>query len=140
MVSAYDYNLGDFFAGHESDPLRAPSEFVDWRTREPLGHALYERTLCEAPTAHTRLESAQGAREVINMASLDYLGASGNREVAAAQSAALRVWGTGACGVPLLSGMTTLHRQLESTLNGLTQHESTAAHLISEVFARARTR
>jgi glycine C-acetyltransferase len=37
-----------------------------------------------------------------------------------AQRDALGTWGSGACGVPLLSGMTRLHRELQDEMNRLT--------------------
>jgi glycine C-acetyltransferase len=50
---------------------------------------------------------------VINLCSYNYLGLANHAEVIAAAQEALRTHGLGACGSPMLSGMTDLHRALE---------------------------
>ena len=50
---------------------------------------------------------------MINLCSYNYLGLANHPEVIAAAHEALRTHGLGACGSPMLSGMTDLHRELE---------------------------
>lgn len=123
-MNAFEANLADFYIGDPDDPLRASDDFVEWRRAEPRMHALIERTLSRAADVHTELATLDGPREVINMASLDYLGICRHPEVIEAQRAALLEWGSGACGVPLLSGMTTQHRLLEQEMSALAGRES----------------
>jgi glycine C-acetyltransferase len=52
-------------------------------------------------------------RPVINLCSYNYLGLANHPEVIVAAHEALRTHGLGACGSPMLSGMTDLHRELE---------------------------
>ncbi len=59
------------------------------------------------------------------MASYNYLGLSRRPEVVAAAGAALQAYGTGACGSPLLSGLTDLHRRLEAELSDFLGREQT---------------
>ncbi len=124
-MSAVRQNLGDFFLGHPDDPLAVDEAFVEWRRAEPELHALMERTLATAADPHTTLVTPGGEREVVNLASLDYLGICRHPEVVEAQREALLTWGSGACGVPLLSGMTVEHRALEAAMCELTQTSGT---------------
>ena len=50
---------------------------------------------------------------MINLCSYNYLGLANHPEVIAAAHEALTTHGLGACGSPMLSGMTDLHRKLE---------------------------
>lgn len=117
----FELTLADFFIGHDTDPLRAPPDFTAWRDAAPEFHGLMERTLAAAADVRTVLRTEKEmARPVINMASLDYLGICRHPEVVRAQRDALETWGSGACGVPLLSGMTVLHRELQEEMCDLT--------------------
>ncbi|MEZ4461432.1 MAG: aminotransferase class I/II-fold pyridoxal phosphate-dependent enzyme [bacterium] len=134
-MNPFRQNLADFHIGHDEDPLKAPDDFLAWRRSEPEIHALFERTLTEAADVHTSIQTPAADQRVINMASLDYLGICRNPAVVQAQQAALDVWGSGACGVPLLSGMTTKHRELEDQMSALTGKSGTI--LFSSGFAGA---
>lgn len=120
-MNPFDANLADFFMGHDTDPLKAPSDFLAWKNSAPELHALMERTLSSAADAHTQIRLADQDKSVINMASLDYLGICLLPEAIEAQKEALDKWGNGACGVPLLSGMTTVHRELQNEMSSLTK-------------------
>ena len=93
-------------------------------------------------------ESASGAktivkgREVVNFASSDYLGMSGDAEVVAAAEQALQKYGTSVSASRLVSGERTLHRELEGCLaqtlgteealafvSGHASHLTTVGHL-----------
>lgn len=55
-------------------------------------------------------------REMVNLASNDYLGLASNEQVIAKAVAATQTYGTGATGSQLLSGHRPLHRQLEQAI------------------------
>ena len=57
---------------------------------------------------------------MLDLASNDYLGLSGDPRLAAAASAAAAEWGTGSTGSRLVTGTTTLHARLEEALAGFT--------------------
>ena len=59
---------------------------------------------------------APGARGIVDLASNDYLGLSGDERLAEAAAAAARRWGTGSTGSRLVTGTTELHTQLEHEL------------------------
>src|SRR6266404_5197208 len=63
--------------------------------------------------ARTVINYGGKPRPVINLCSYNYLGLANHPEVLAAAHEALRTHGMGACGSPMLSGMTDLHRELE---------------------------
>ena len=62
-------------------------------------------------------------REVINFASNDYLGLTGDERLIAAAIAATQEYGTGSTGSRLLSGHRKLHRDLEIAIASLKQTE-----------------
>ncbi len=93
-------------------------------------------------------EAATGAktivkgREVVNFASSDYLGMSGDAKVVKAAEQALQQYGTSVSASRLVSGERTLHRELESSLaqtvgteealafvSGHVSHLTTVGHL-----------
>src|SRR5436189_176296 len=74
---------------------------------------LYEPELLSSADARTTITYAGKPRSVINLCSYNYLGLANHPEVLAAAHEALRTHGMGACGSPMLSGMTDLHRELE---------------------------
>src|SRR5207237_1027659 len=55
--------------------------------------------------------------------SYNYLGLANHPDVISAARDALAKYGLGACGSPLLSGMTDLHRQLERRVAGFLRRE-----------------
>lgn len=110
-------NLGDFWQGNDGDPLRPPPEFTAWRKATAPEQAIFQRPLASASGPRTTFQVRGERREVVNLASLDYLGLNGDPRLVAAANEALVTWGTGACGVPLLSGTTALHRQLEGRVS-----------------------
>jgi glycine C-acetyltransferase len=125
MDDPANHHLGDFYFGHETDPLRALPDFTQWRNAAPDYHALVERRLATMVGARTALLFGGEAHKVLNIASLDYLGLASHPEVIAAQQAALSDWGNGSAGVPLLSGMTVLHEELQDELNAMTGKQGT---------------
>lgn len=117
-------NLADFFNGHDTDPLSAPAEFLAWRQATTRESAVLQRPLAASAGPVTRIETPAGPREVLNMASLDYLGLNRDPRIAQAVRDALDEWGVGACGVPLLTGTSTQHHRLEQAVGDMLDRDA----------------
>ena len=117
------FNLADFWDGDLHDPLRAPAEFTAWRQATLREQGLFQRPLHGSAGAHTAVADGGEVRQVLNIASLDYLGLNRDPAIAHAIAAALPEWGVGACGVPLLTGTSTLHQALENDVSAMTGRE-----------------
>ncbi|MBO0837907.1 MAG: aminotransferase class I/II-fold pyridoxal phosphate-dependent enzyme, partial [Actinobacteria bacterium] len=63
-----------------------------------------------------RLSPRPPGQQVLDLASNDYLGLSGDPRLAEAAASAARTWGTGATGSRLVTGTTALHARLEEEL------------------------
>ena len=74
-----------------------------------------------------------GGRELINLASNDYLGLKSDPRLATAAAEAASRWGAGAAGSRLICGNTELHERLESELARF--HHCPAALLFSSGYA-----
>ena len=107
------FSLSNFLAGESNDPLQAPASFTEWVRRGAWAAELYEPELLASADARTVINYGGRPRPVINLCSYNYLGLANHPEVLAAAHEALRTHGMGACGSPMLSGMTDLHRELE---------------------------
>jgi 8-amino-7-oxononanoate synthase len=109
--------LGDFVVGERDDPLAPPAGFMEWRRKEIAWAAsLYEPDMLGSADARTTIQYEGKPKPVINLCSYNYLGLANHPEVIAAATEALQKYGMGACGSPMLSGMTDLHRQLERSM------------------------
>ena len=106
-------SLSNFLAGESDDPLQAPASFTNWMRVCAWAAQLYEPELLASADARTVINYGGKPRPVINLCSYNYLGLANHPEVLAAAHEALRTHGMGACGSPMLSGMTDLHRELE---------------------------
>jgi 8-amino-7-oxononanoate synthase len=106
-------SLSNFLAGENDDPLQAPVSFTNWMRVGAWAVELYEPELLAAADARTMISYGGKPRPVINLCSYNYLGLANHPEVLVAAHEALRTHGLGACGSPMLSGMTDLHRELE---------------------------
>ncbi len=124
LHEAARFSLADFFVGDTDDVLVPPVEYTEWRGATTWATALYERSLLGAPAARTSVEANGDRWPVINLASYNYLGLATHPETVAAGKRALDRYGTGACGSPILSGMTDLHRELERALAKFLGRES----------------
>jgi 8-amino-7-oxononanoate synthase len=109
-------SLADFVVGDSDDPLIPPLAFTQWRQAGAWEAALYEPQMLASADARTTINYEGRSRSVINLCSYNYLGLANRTEVIAASRDALAKYGLGACGSPLLSGMTDLHRQLERSV------------------------
>lgn len=108
-----ELSLSNFLAGEGKDPLQAPASFSRWMEAGAWAVELYEPELLASADARTTIAYHGKPRRVINLCSYNYLGLANHPEVIAAAQAALTTHGLGACGSPMLSGMTDLHRELE---------------------------
>src|SRR5881396_3120034 len=106
-------SLSNFLAHETSDPLEPPPGFTHWMRQAKFAVELYEPELLASADARTTIDYNGRPRSVINLCSYNYLGLANHPEVIAAAQAALKTHGLGACGSPMLSGMTDLHRELE---------------------------
>jgi 8-amino-7-oxononanoate synthase len=106
-------SLSNFLAGESNDPLQAPASFTNWMRECAWAVELYEPELLGSADARTLINYGGKPRSVINLCSYNYLGLANHPEVLVAAHEALRTHGLGACGSPMLSGMTDLHRELE---------------------------
>jgi glycine C-acetyltransferase len=118
-------HLGHFWGGHPTDPLSPPADFAPWRRATEREQSLNQRPLAEASGARTKMHVSGKLVSVVNLASLDYLGLNRHPSVVRAAQEALETWGTGACGVPLLSGTTTAQKELEAGVCDLLHRPST---------------
>ncbi len=107
------FSLSNFLAGESRDPLKAPPSFTNWMRLGAWAVELYEPELLATADARTTITYDGKPRSVINLCSYNYLGLANHPEVIAAARDALTTHGLGACGSPMLSGMTDLHRELE---------------------------
>ena len=114
-VSEFDskLSLADFVVGDSEDPLIPPLAFTQWREGGAWEATLYEPEMLATADARTTINYQGRPQSVINLCSYNYLGLANRPEVISAAREALTKYGLGACGSPLLSGMTDLHRQLE---------------------------
>jgi glycine C-acetyltransferase len=110
-------NLADFYAGHDTDPLTAPPDFLEWVKGTAREQGLFRTPLAGSAGPRTQVEVDGKVKELVNLASLDYLGLNRDPRIATAIRDAVDEWGVGACGVPLLTGTTRLHRRLEAMVS-----------------------
>jgi glycine C-acetyltransferase len=120
------YSLADFFVSDldSTDPTVPPADFSEWRRHTEWATRLYEPALHGPAQPRTSLEVGGRPRPVINLSSYNYLGLATHPEVVDAAKRALDEFGVGACGSPMLSGMTRLHRELEERLASYLGRES----------------
>jgi glycine C-acetyltransferase len=111
------YSLADFHMSDTDDPLVPPADYTEWRAASTWATSMYERSLLGPAIPRTAVEAEGLRRPVINLASYNYLGLAHHPETVAAAKAAIDSHGTGACGSPILSGMSDLHRNLERKLS-----------------------
>lgn len=112
-MDAAKLSLSNFIAAETRDPLEAPPTFTEWMRMGAWAVKLYEPELLATADARTTITYGGKPRSVINLCSYNYLGLANHPEVIMAAHEALRTHGLGACGSPMLSGMTDLHRELE---------------------------
>jgi 8-amino-7-oxononanoate synthase len=112
----FKLSLSNFLAGETRDPLQAPPTFTKWVRDSAWARELYEPEMLSTADARTTINYDGKPHSVINFCSYNYLGLANHPDVIAAAHEALGDYGLGACGAPVLSGMTDLHRELERQL------------------------
>src|SRR5437764_11798769 len=117
------FSLNDFLVGDSKDPLEPPPAFTKWHRAGEWAIELYEPQMLAPAEARTMLNYGGKPHPVINLCSYNYLGLANHPEVIAAAHEALTTHGLGACGSPMLSGMTDLHRQLEERVAAFLGYE-----------------
>src|SRR5690242_1523326 len=110
------FSLSNFLAGESRDPLQAPPSFTAWMQAGAWAVELYEPQMLASADARTQINYDGKSHPVLNLCSYNYLGLANHPEVVVAAHHALDTHGLGACGSPMLSGMTDLHRELESRI------------------------
>ncbi|MBL9103414.1 MAG: aminotransferase class I/II-fold pyridoxal phosphate-dependent enzyme [Myxococcales bacterium] len=116
-------SLADFYFSDSDDPLVPPEAFTRWTEDGAWAMSLYEPQMLGAVRPRMEISRAGVTSKVVNLSSYNYLGLATHPEVVEAAQKALRDYGTGACGSPLLSGMSDLHRELEHKLAAFTGRE-----------------
>jgi len=114
-----EYDYSNFYYGAGDDPLNLLKPFESWyRDARPNGYYLYMEALASAPTTRVRVRDGKTGewRDLINMASYNYLGISYRPEVKRAAHEALDRYGLGASGSPILSGTFDVHEELAGEL------------------------
>jgi glycine C-acetyltransferase len=124
LLNPADYSLADFYHSDTDDPTKPPPEFGQWREAGAWAMSLMEPALHGAAIPRVEIERAGETRKVINLSSYNYMGMAYHPEVIEAAKKALEKYGTGACGSPLLSGLSELHRELEAKLAAFLNRES----------------
>jgi len=124
-----DYDYTNFYFGAGDDPFAMLEPFQDWYSQvRPKGYYQYELPIHTAPATRVDVEDTKTGelrKNLINFASYNYLGLSYRDEVKEAIKAAVDVYGGGSSGSPILSGTTSLHRQLSERLAAFKGKEAT---------------
>jgi glycine C-acetyltransferase len=115
-----DYDYSNFFWGAGDDLFDILDPFEEWyRVARPAGYYLFGLPMRTAPATRISVietKTNQELKNLINLASYNYLGLSYRPEVVEASIAATRKYGTGASGSPILSGTIDLHDELASKI------------------------
>ena len=118
-VAGTDLSLADFYTLPDPDIFAKTRAFYDFAgLQKAVGHYAYRRTLLSASQNRVViLDHVTGRpREMVMMASNNYLGLVTHPRVVAAGVEAQEKWGAGAGSVSLLAGTLELHRELERRL------------------------
>jgi len=89
-------------------------------SHDPLAALRAHAAAREAAGLRRRLVPRVPGGMLLDLASNDYLGLSGDPRLAEAAAAAARTWGTGSTGSRLVTGTTALHEELEAALADFT--------------------
>jgi len=122
MSVARDYSklsMADFYPGGDKDLFAKTKEFQKFvRFIRDSGHDLYRRTLVSSSGNRVVVQDKYTGehKEMIMMASNNYLGLTTHPKVVKAGLLAMEQFGVGAGSVPLLAGTITLHKQLEAKI------------------------
>lgn len=115
----HEYDYSNFYYGAGDDPLNLLGPFAEWfQEALPHGYYLYSEPLQTAPTTRVRVRNRKTGQvhELLNLASYNYLGISYRQEVKDAAIEAIRQYGLGASGSPILSGTFEIHNELTQAI------------------------
>jgi 8-amino-7-oxononanoate synthase len=121
-LSANDLDYSNFFWGSGKDPFDILDHFDDWfDDARPAGYYLFDGSCCLTGAPRPRVDVEDHLHHarfngLINLASYNYLGLSYRPEVIEASIEAIRQYGTGSSGSPILSGTTELHEELRQRI------------------------
>ncbi len=110
-----EYDYSNFYYGAGDDPLNLLGPFSSWYEEAlPNGYYLYSEPLESAPTTRVKVKDRKSGqvRDLLNLASYNYLGISYRDEVKQAAIEATHKYGLGASGSPILSGTFDIHNEL----------------------------
>ena len=118
--TANDLDYSNFFWGSGKDPFDILGPFDDWFDEaRPAGYYLFGQPMASAPRSRIDIVEQlhkEHLKGLINLASYNYLGLSYRADVIEAACEAIRTYGTGSSGSPILSGTTELHERLSRTI------------------------
>ncbi len=115
--TGFDYS--NFYYSAGEDILGVLEPFSAWyRDSRPAGYYLYSEAMSTAPTPRVRVRNGKTGKEqeLLNLASYNYLGISYRPEVKQAAIEAVKSYGLGASGSPILSGTFDVHVQLAEAI------------------------
>ena len=120
MNKAYRYSLADFLLNDSRSIYEPPADFEEWITSPEIQRfiSFYEQQFLDAPRSLTELlcKFDSKRRKVINLTSYNYLGLSTHPEVIIAVIEAVKKYGLGAAGAPMLSGTFDIHEKFRKML------------------------
>jgi glycine C-acetyltransferase len=118
-VKKEELSLADFYGGAHPDIFAKTKGFYDFTTQQKkVGHYVTRRTLLTSSQNRVVIQDDRTgkSREMIMMASNNYLGLTTHPKVVKAGLEAYEKWGAGAGSVSLLAGTLEIHRRLEEKL------------------------
>jgi 8-amino-7-oxononanoate synthase len=123
-----DYDYSNFFWGTGDDVFAIFGPFEQWyREARPAGYYLFGLPMNTAPRSRIDVIETKTNKELknlVNLASYNYLGLSYRPEVIDAVIEATRRYGSGASGSPILSGTIDLHDELATRIAAFKKKES----------------
>jgi 8-amino-7-oxononanoate synthase len=114
-----EYDYSNFYYGAGDDPLNLLGPFASWYEEAlPNGYYLYSEPVHSAPTTRVQIKDRKTGqlRDLLNLASYNYLGISYRDEVKQAAIEAVHKYGLGASGSPILSGTFDIHNELAEAM------------------------
>jgi glycine C-acetyltransferase len=119
QINSDDYTQADFFSDNSADIFSKARTFTsfldDWKEKGTYSYHRNIRSPC-ANRVRIRDPGARKDREMIAMASNNYLGLNTRPEIVRAAQEAIAAYGTGMCGSRFLSGTYDLVVELERQL------------------------
>ncbi|HXY38857.1 MAG TPA: aminotransferase class I/II-fold pyridoxal phosphate-dependent enzyme [Vicinamibacteria bacterium] len=123
-----EYDYSNFYYGAGDDPLNLLRPYAEWyREALPNGYYLYSEVLGSEPSTRVRVRDGKTGewRDLLNLASYNYLGISYRPEVKRAAKEAVERYGLGASGSPILSGSFDIHDEFARELARFKDKEAT---------------